>query len=76
MRYKSVIAEVLGETEEEPLFLLENIREDFIKGMIFDLLFERQKRVFQIGNWGMGTSEKRKHYTKVYELYLGNQGFW
>ena len=59
MRYKSVIAEVLGQTKEGPLFLLGNIREDFIKGMIFGLLFERQKRVFQIGNWGMGTSERK-----------------
>ena len=61
MRYSTVIAEVLGETEEEPLFLPGNVRDDFIKEMIFDLLFDRQKSVFQIGNWGVGTSEKKEN---------------
>ena len=52
---------MLGETEEEPLFLPGNVRDDFIKEMIFDLLFDRQKSVFQIGNWGVGTSEKKEN---------------
>ena len=55
------MAEAPGQTEEEPLFLPGNIRDDFIKGMIFDLLFDRQKSIFQIGNWGMGTSEKKEN---------------
>lgn len=61
MRYNTVIAEVLGETKEEPLFLLGNIREDFIKGMIFDLLFERQKK--GLPDWELGDGHFRKKIT-------------